>query len=264
MRQWQGKVMEKEILATVYGTVPDVCDTAVHDLNKSNNNLNPGYNVSIKTTKSKTVNCSSIFNIMKTIENKSPLHLVVITYIDKDGGKTKIVKRVSRYDLSSLGPEAFGATKENWEEFKEDITTLQKAVTQKCDTVDKKKQRREITELKRKIISKYPNPIYTINHKAPGENRPGRVQASLSGRAMKELESLGLKIESNEGSILQKIPFASTYTNTYKKNVGTGVRKRKTRKTRKNKKLNKNVIFLNKKGLSKDTIEKVNLTLQYL
>jgi hypothetical protein len=256
MRNIHGKVFETYILATVYGAEPDKCDTAKHDLHGSKNKENPGYNVSIKTTKSQTVHCSSVFNIMKSVENDSPVDLVVVKY--KDIGDTKKVTSVSRYDLKSLGPEVFGATKENWEEFKEDMESLQEAVGQKYNPANKKQQRKEINDLKKKIAAKYSDSIYTINHKVPGQGRPGRVQASLSKGALQKLADQGRLIESNEGSILH----GKTFTDTFKKgDTGKGV---KTRKTRKDKKSNKNVIFLNKKGLSKDTIEKVNLILRYL
>jgi len=259
MRNWHGKAIETEILMTIYGEVPDECETAKHDLHGSKNKENPGYNVSIKTTKSQTVHCSSVFNIMKSVENKSPVELVVAKY--KDGGNTKTVTEVSRYDLSSLGPEVFGATKENWEEFKEDMESLQEAVRQDYDPDNKKQQRKEINDLKKKIAAKYSDSIYTINHKVPGQGRPGRVQASLSKGALTKLANMGRLKESNKGSILHGKPFADTVK---KGDVGTGVKTRKNKKTRKDKKSNKNIIFLNKKGLSKDTIEKINLTLRYL
>jgi hypothetical protein len=112
--QKHGLTWELNILQNVYGCLEEEWKTiprnAKMDLPGTWNRLDPGVNLSIKTTGKQNAVCmGDCLRVYDAVNSGEPLHMVVLIYEQNDATKTKKMKQVLEIDLTGAREQLFGS-----------------------------------------------------------------------------------------------------------------------------------------------------------
>ena len=111
--QAHGKLWEKELAISVYklteAELRGINYTATHDIPGELNKLNPGINISVKTSCSENiVGMGDVLRVYDTVSSGHPIHATVLFYNQDCDTKTKTVTRIVEVDLTGSTRELFG------------------------------------------------------------------------------------------------------------------------------------------------------------
>jgi len=111
--QAHGKLWEKELAISVYklteAELKGINYTATHDIPGELNKLNPGVNISVKTSCSENiVGMGDVLRVFDTVSSGHPIHANVLFYQQDCDKKTKTVVNIIEVDLTSSTNELFG------------------------------------------------------------------------------------------------------------------------------------------------------------
>ena len=111
--QKHGKLWELDMLRNVYGITDDEMKelryTDKMDLPGKFNHLDPGVNMSVKTTGKENLVCmGDCLRVYDAVKRGEPFHMVVLVYTQNDDTKTKKVKTIAEIDLTNAVTPLFG------------------------------------------------------------------------------------------------------------------------------------------------------------
>jgi len=111
--QKHGKIWELDMLRNVYGITDEEMKelryTDKMDLPGKFNHLDPGVNMSIKTTGKENMVCmGDCLRVYDAVKSGEPFHMVVLVYTQNDDTKTKKVKTITEIDLTNAVTPLFG------------------------------------------------------------------------------------------------------------------------------------------------------------
>jgi len=111
--QKHGKLWELDMLRNVYGITDDEMKelryTDKMDLPGKFNHVDPGVNMSIKTTGKENMVCmGDCLRVYDAVKSGELFHMVVLVYTQNDDTKTKKVKTITEIDLTNAVTPLFG------------------------------------------------------------------------------------------------------------------------------------------------------------
>ena len=111
--QKHGKLWELDMLRNVYGITDDEMKelryTDKMDLPGKFNHVDPGVNMSIKTTGKENMVCmGDCLRVYDAVKSGELFHMVVLVYTQNDDTKTKKIKTITEIDLTHAVTPLFG------------------------------------------------------------------------------------------------------------------------------------------------------------
>jgi hypothetical protein len=111
--QAHGKLWEKELAISVYklteAELRGIDYTATHDIPGELNRMDPGTNISVKTSCSENnVGMGDALRVYDTMASGHPIHATVLFYDQDCNARTKTVKRIVEVNLTGSTSELFG------------------------------------------------------------------------------------------------------------------------------------------------------------
>lgn len=168
--QSHGFMFENEIRTKVFNLDEEANNTCVHDIPCNQNTLNSNENISIKSTKSTTIECGDILRFFKYAFTEKNT-IMVVHY--KQAGIMKTIKNVYEIDYNKeLHSFLFGTITE--QDIQDYVTKIKSIPAGKCT----KEFRKEYLDLKTEIEKKF-NMNISIRPKVDSKNQR-RVQCAIT------------------------------------------------------------------------------------